>query len=378
MATLLLFFFRLLIVSSVTVLLIGLFKPEWLRFRGKQPDLLLTSAMAFGLFIAGFTGASRTYYVPNAEISKASKAGVRINKAVYNTEAISSGCRAGGKQGNAGASDGEKTRDGIHFSVRTPSNYKDTIAHPLLMVYAPAGRDREEAEEHVYLTSEATAAGFVIAYADHQPLSPESVVKLAEIPQLIQEKWCIDKNRIFLTGHSDGGTVAMGIAFFNGTKHIPAAIAPSAVGMRGEDLQDRNCVKPTPVMLMHSSRDKLFPNYGKEAIEWWANCNKCTTKTYKASDRKAPDSGKKWGWEKYYKQELEQKALDLKPGQPLPFTTPVPGVEGCMAYSGCKNGVQTWFCEGSGPHPEWPGKNKEIIAFFKGTNSENGKNTPSQ
>ena len=72
----------------------------------------------------------------------------------------------------------------------------------------------------------------------------------------------------FLTGHSDGGTISMGITFYNVTKHIPAAIAPSAVGNRGADLEYRNCVKPLPVLVMHYRQDKLFPNFGKEAVEW--------------------------------------------------------------------------------------------------------------
>lgn len=365
MSTLLLYFFRLLIISSVIILFVGLFKPEWLRYRGKQPDVVVTTVLAIALFMAGFTGAGKTYYAVDSRVSEAAKDGTNLSATIYPNDMAATGCKPGTKSGETGASDNEKTDDGIKFAVRTPTNYNEAIAHPLLMVYAPAGRDNDESEELMYLTKEATAAGFIIAYADHRPLSPESVVQLAEIPKLIEEKWCVDKKRIFLTGHSDGGTVAMGTAFFNGTKHIPAAIAPSAVGMREEDLEDRNCVKPTPVMLMHSSRDKLFPNYGKEAIEWWAKCNKCSTKTYKASDRKAPASGKQFGWESYYKQELEQKAEDLKIGKPLPFTTPVNGVEGCMAYSGCKNGVQTWYCEGSGPHPEWPGRNTDIINFFK-------------
>jgi polyhydroxybutyrate depolymerase len=362
MSAVFLYFFRLLIVGSIFVLLVGLFKPEWLRFSGRQPDLLMTFALALGLFMVGFTGASKTYFSVNDRVSAFAETGVRLSEASYTNNTSTSGCQSGEKPGKTGSSDDEKTDNEIHYAVRTPINYKDTVAHPLLMVYAPAGRDRGESEELIYLTHEATAAGFIIAYADHRPLSPESVVHLAEIPKLIEDKWCIDKKRIFLTGHSDGGTIAMGIAFYNGTKHIPSAIAPSAVGISGDDLEDRNCVKPTPVMLMHSSHDKLFPNFGKQAIEWWAKCNKCTTKTYKASDRKVSD---KWGWENYYKQTLDQKAQDLKPGQPLPYTTPVPGVEGCMAYSGCKNGVQTWFCEGSGPHSEWPGRNKEIIDFFK-------------
>ncbi|WP_394753614.1 hypothetical protein [Crenothrix sp.] len=363
MNTLFLYFFRLLIVASFVVFFVGLFKTEWLRFRGKQMEVMSAVVLSIALFMIGFTGASRTYYTVDEHVTEAAKEGIVLSEATYSNDVATAGCQAGSKSGNAGASDDEKTDDGVYYSVRTPANYNDTIAHPLLMVYAPAGKDRSQTEDFTYLTKEATAAGFIVAYADHRALSPEAVVQLANIPKVVEEKWCIDKKRIFMTGHSDGGTIAMGIAFFNGTKHIPTAIAPSAVGITGEDLADRNCVKPTPVMLMHSSRDKLFPNFGKHAIEWWAKCNKCDTKTYKVTDRKAISGA--GGWESYYQQELAQKAEDLKAGKPLPHTTPVEGVEGCVAYSGCKNGVQTWYCEGTGMHPEWPGKNKDIIGFFK-------------
>jgi polyhydroxybutyrate depolymerase len=178
----------------------------------------------------------------------------------------------------------------------------------------------------MYLTQEATAAGFIVAYADHRKMSTETFVELAEIPGLIEKKWCIDKKRIFLTGHSDGGTTAMGIAFINGTKHIPAAIAPSAVGIRSEDLKEYNCPNPLPLMVMHSSHDTLFPGYGKETIEWWAACNGCDS------------------------------------------TSPVKDADGCVTYTGCKNNVTTRYCEGTGPHPEWPGKNKAIIDFFRAVN----------
>jgi polyhydroxybutyrate depolymerase len=364
MNTLLLYFFRLLIIASVVVFFVGLFKREWLYFRGKQMDTMTVVIASIGLFMVGFTGASSTFYTPDAQVVAASKTGVSLSEAAYGNDMSAPRCPAGTKSGKVGASNDEKTDSGVHYTVRTPTNYKDTIAHPLLMVYAPAGKDRSQSEEFMYLTKEATAAGFIVAYADHRPMSPETIVQLAEIPQFVEQKWCVDKKRIFMTGHSDGGSIAMGIAFFNGTKHIPTAIAPSAVGMNSEDFEDRNCVKPTPVMLMHSSKDKLFPNFGKQAIEWWAKCNKCNTKTYDVKDRKAPASGDQ-DWESYYKEERKQKALDYKSGNPLPNTTPVDGVEGCVAYSGCKNNVQTWYCEGTGLHPEWPGKNKDIINFFK-------------
>jgi polyhydroxybutyrate depolymerase len=168
-------------------------------------------------------------------------------------------------------------------------------------------------------------AGFIVAYADHRAMNPEAIEKLAEIPGLIEKKWCIDKKRIFLTGHSDGGTAAMGIAFINGTKHIPAAIAPSAMGIRGEDLKAYHCPNPLPVMIMHSSQDALFPGYGKEAIQWWAACNGCEA------------------------------------------TSPVKDADGCVTYRGCQNNVATRYCEGTGRHPKWPGRNTAMIDFFRGS-----------
>ena len=173
------------------------------------------------------------------------------------------------------------------------------------------------------LTQEATTAGFIVAYANNRRLSPKAIEELAEIPGLIEQKWCIEKKRIFLTGHSDGGTIAMGIAFLKGTRHIPTAIAPSAMGIRGENLKEQSCPNPLPVMIMHSNRDSLFPGYGKEAIHWWAACNGCET------------------------------------------ANPVQDSDGCVSYRGCKNNVTTRYCEGLGGHTKWPGNNKAIIDFFK-------------
>ncbi len=245
-----------------------------------------------------------------------------LRKASYEDGANQVRCEPGARTGRAGITNDESTREGIKFNVRTPLNYDPTIAHPLLMVYAPAKRSRMSTERFTDFTPEATAAGFVVAYADHRPLSPSSLVDLAAAPRLVAQKWCIDEDRIFLTGHSDGGTVAMGLAFIAGTKDLPAAIAPSAVGINKRDLSERNCPDPISVMVMHSANDRLFPGYGAEAVEWWAKCNEC---------------------------ELEAtEKLD----------------NGCVAYSGCANGVRTWYCEGSDPHSKWPRLNNTIIDFF--------------
>ncbi len=325
MNELLLVIFRVMIFLSVALLAIGIFKPGWLRFRQKQPGRTTIIGVAIGILIIGFTGEGGIQYAGknNAE---AVNRGKMLGEAVYAVTNSTLRCDPGTKTGSAGANNDEKTSAGIRYMVKTPVNYDSSIAHPLLMVYAPGGKNRYESEEYMYLTQEATAAGFIVAYADHRKMTTETIEELAEIPGLIEKKWCIDKKRIFLTGHSDGGTVALGIAFINGTKHIPAAIAPSAVGIRGEDLKEYNCPNPLPVVVMHSSHDTLFPGYGKEAIEWWAACNGCDN------------------------------------------TSPVKDADGCVTYRGCKNNVTTRYCEGTGTHPEWPGKNKAIIDFFRAVN----------
>jgi hypothetical protein len=291
-------------------------------FGRKKSGRITIVAIATGALIIGFTVLGAIQYA-GKKTDEAIDRGTMLSETVYGVDNKTPHCEPGTRSGPAGLSDGEKTSAGIRYMVKTPTNYDASIAHPLLMVYAPAGTNRYESENYMYLTHEATAAGFIVAYADHRKLSPTVIEELAEVPGLIEKKWCIDKKRIFLTGHSDGGTVAMGIAFLKGTKHIPAAIAPSAMGIRGKDLKEQSCPNPLPVMIMHSNHDSLFPGYGKEAIRWWAACNGCET------------------------------------------ANPLQDADGCVRYKGCKNNVATSYCEGAGAHREWPGKNKTIIDFFR-------------
>jgi polyhydroxybutyrate depolymerase len=318
----LLMIFKVLTVLSVALLVVGIVKPEWIRFGQKQPGRPTIIAVAVSLLVIGLSGVGAIQPAGKNNV-EAVMPGNLLSETVYPVGSATGRCDPGTKPGSAGVSNDEKTSTGIHYMVKTPTNYNSNIAHPLLMVYAPARTNRFESEDFVPLTQEATAAGFIVAYADHRKMTPETIEELAEIPGLIEQKWCIDKKRIFLTGHSDGGTAAMAIAFINGTKHIPAAIAPSAAGIRGEDLKAYQCPNPLPVMIMHSSQDNLFPGYGKEAIQWWAACNGCGT-------------------------------ADL-----------VTDAEGCVTYTGCTNNVTTRYCEGTGTHSEWPGKNKAIIDFFR-------------
>lgn len=234
-------------------------------------------------------------------------------------------CPSGRRDGPAGASNDEHTADDITYAVRTPANYDPSILHPLLMVYAPAGTNRFRSERLTGLTFEATAAGFVVAYADARRLSLPVIAELGRIPRWIGERWCVDEKRVYMTGHSDGGTVSLALGLLDG-KHIrPAGVAPSGAGMRHADLTTMQCPDRLPALILHGAEDRLFPGYGAEAAAWLATCHACR----------------------------------------LEDALPEPDAHGCRAYHDCRTGVNVTYCEHDGEHSRWPALNSVLLSFFK-------------
>jgi polyhydroxybutyrate depolymerase len=237
-------------------------------------------------------------------------------------------CAAGALVGQPGITNNEITPGGVKFNVRAPKNYNASVAHPLLIVFAPGDRNRFASETYVELTRAATAAGFVIAYSDNrtagQPLgmSIPAIHSLREVPGAVGAKWCIDRSRVFLTGHSNGGSISTALTLLPETRGLASAIAPSAAGFTAKDLAEFSCPKPLSVMVMHSRSDRLFPGYGAEASKWWAACNRCDPE-------------------------------------------PAPAGDGCLAYRNCAGGVVTRYCEGDAGHATWPALNAAIIEFFR-------------
>ena len=232
-------------------------------------------------------------------------------------------CASGELPGKAGSTDDNKTASGARYNLRTPSNYKETFAHPLIVVYAPAGINSRRSERYVHLTKEATSAGFIIAYANNIQLSLKAIDRLSSVPSDIQKNWCIDSSRVYYTGHSDGGSISNALTFLPSAVTKPTAIAPSASGIDGESLKAYDCPPPLPVMVFHNTNDTHFEGFGKQSADWWASCNQCSS---------------------------ELAEVDKN---------------GCRAYKGCPSkDSQTYYCEGPGSHADWPNKNHVIIDFF--------------
>lgn len=258
--------------------------------------------------------------------------GTAIASFAYGAAPRPGSCSAAGKPGKAGPTDGLKSRDGIPYTVRAPANLDPTRAHPLLVVYAPAGHSAQRNETLTRLTTEATGRGFIVAYAASRPMSVRTVSQMARIPEEIAGAWCIDPDRVYATGHSDGGTVSTALPLLPETKGVVSAIAPSAAGFSRKDLEAFQCPQPVPVMIMHGKRDTHFPGWGKEAARWWARCNAC----------------------------------DI--GEP-----PAPRGGGCAAFLGCAPGGATLYCEGGGAHADWPPMGGEILRFLEASGTAQGQ-----
>jgi polyhydroxybutyrate depolymerase len=217
---------------------------------------------------------------------------------------------------------GLRTPGGIPIRVRAPANYDPRRAHPLLVVFAPAGIGPALSERFTGLTHEATAAGFVVAYAGSRGLTQRVIRDLAQVAPTVAQRYCIDLERLVYTGHSDGGTISSALAFLPDIAPRPAAIIPSAAGIRGEDLAKESCPAPLAVMVLHGDRDRLFPGFGREAARWWAQCNRC-----EGAPREEP--------------------------------------EGCLVWPECGADGETRYCGHPGRHLDWPDRNKDIVAFAR-------------
>ena len=240
----------------------------------------------------------------------------------YSANKIGAPCDAEKKLGRGGQTNNEYSAKGIRYNVRAPINYDPTRHHGLIVVFAPAGASAVQTEKLMGFTQLATGAGYLVAYADHATLGPAAVQELATIPARIVEKWCVDPNRVFLTGHSDGGTISHIAALLPEMRKTVTGIAPSAAGVVAGDLQFYGCREPLPVMIMHSKNDALFPGFGRQTADWWARCNQC---------------------------EIEQQA---------------PLANGCIAYRHCAKPAPTWYCEGDAGHRAWPNRNATMLEFF--------------
>ncbi len=287
----------------------------------------LSGTMALGMMLVVVLAACSTDAVDEAGSGSGNGTGGGSNSAAGGAGgAMDVGpvdCVEGDKPGSAEGAVGELTAGGIRYNVWTPDDYLATRAHPLLVVYSPRVTNAmaEKLEVFTGLGPDATARGYVTAFVEwFDPVVAANRADADTIRVDIANKWCVEPTRVFLAGHSDGGSMATLYALDGPSI---AAVAPSAAGIDEDDGPAFGCNGAIPAMVIHSADDMIFPapNFGLGAASFWAGCSSCGALG-------APDA------------------------------------DGCADYSGCAEGSEVRYCETSGSHYQWYGLNAAMLDFF--------------
>lgn len=233
---------------------------------------------------------------------------------------VGGACPLGPRDGSAGRHE-RRSAQGGRYIVVAPRNYRPELAHPLLLVYAPAGFGPGLSERYAGLTAGATRAGFVVSYVGRLQMSLDAVERLAAVIHEITEHWCIDPERVYASGHSDGGTVATALAALPKYRGLVHGIAVSGAGWQKADFDAAGCGAPLPVLVMHGAHDSQFPGFGRDAAAYWSACNRCE------------DAGK----------------LEVPIGA-------------CHRFRGCA--APTVYCEAHRSHWRWAGDPPAIMDFL--------------
>jgi polyhydroxybutyrate depolymerase len=189
---------------------------------------------------------------------------------------LPAGCQTG-LAGTAGRHTDLRTPGGLKYTVVAPANYNPQRQHGLLIMYPPAGFGSASAERYYQFTTPANQQGFIVVYSDAIPLSTQALRLQSEIATQVVGRWCIDPKRVVYAGHSDGGSIATGLAVRDRDNPVqPTHLLVSAAGIRGEDLHEEACPAPLHVNLLHNPQDERFADYGAGAARWWSACMQCT------------------------------------------------------------------------------------------------------
>lgn len=218
------------------------------------------------------------------------------------------------------------------YVVYVPPSYDHETLTPLVLAFHGYANSPEQQEDWSSLSEKAAAAGFVLVYPRGTGLVSgwnggdccgsqiDDVGFVSALLDRLQEDLCVDPQRIYATGFSNGGFLSHRLACELSDRI--AAIA-SVAGVMGID----ECVpqRPVPVLHMHGTGDLVVPYEGSmllgfesvaETIAGWVARDGCEGEAVVS----------------YQQEEVT-----------------------CERYEGCEAGAQVELCTIEGGGHTWPG-----------------------
>jgi pimeloyl-ACP methyl ester carboxylesterase len=215
------------------------------------------------------------------------------------------------------------------YILDLPTNYDNTKAYPVIFVWHGAGVTNTAFHDYLNMHKEVGNDGIVVTpeCVNSGATWPNDASYFDALYDHFTAKYCIDKNRVFTTGHSMGGLHTGLIGCLRGDKLRADAVlaAPHPTGQ---------CVKGHMAAMMSVGMSDFVAS-GPTEFQWWAQENGCTYSM-------------------------------TTPVDPTTFTTGAPAEGGtCVEYGGCAPGTPLRTCTFMGAHEIPPWVQGAVWSFFK-------------
>ncbi len=191
------------------------------------------------------------------------------------------------------------------YEVHLPQNFKDDM--PLVIALPGYSEDIDEFKAYTRLHQFANTSGFIVVYAEGTNLSWNIGIKYCPIRRYLPttddvgfisalidtlyNRYTIDMKRIYCSGFSTGGEMALRLACQLGERF--AAVASVAGGLY-DPAENWHPIKPMPVLEIHGTKDLYSPYDGpggiadtvfehsaeewsiKKTLDYWIEKNQCS------------------------------------------------------------------------------------------------------
>lgn len=175
------------------------------------------------------------------------------------------------------------------YDIYVPSTAEDDQQLPLIIALHGMGGDKDSFAALSGLVQTGEAFGFITAFpngylnqwndgsqGDHYE---DDLALLLELIEVVDAEHPVDRDRVYIAGFSNGGTMAFRAACE--TNGVFAGIASVAGAMR--TLQDCEGAEPLSVLIMHGTGDRVVPFAGAayrysapQATQLWHEINGCS------------------------------------------------------------------------------------------------------
>lgn len=166
--------------------------------------------------------------------------------------------------------------DDYDWEIQVPGIYDNTTRVPLVLDLHPYLNDKDFQQNNSHFADLAETEGFVVVRPNGYRSSwnagisccepsysndKDHVGLLRRIVDEAKQATCIDDQRVYVTGHSNGSAMAHRLACE--ASDLFAAAAPVSFPIGLEDLEDCEPARPISVMHFHGTRDVVVPYNGR-------------------------------------------------------------------------------------------------------------------